>query len=268
MSIINRIFGKHVKLSINENENEIALTESGNEKVITFNNIVYSKLKKGSILVDGYWDYFLPLPNYFNKININNIKNKNVVNVLVIGLGAGTIPYQMLQTYNNVKITALETSAAMIQITKELLQKEDLKKLKIIYHDGYDYINKNVAHLRNLYDLIILDAYIDDKIPDVFFEKQFIDNINFILNNEGIFAINFIQNTKNDLRLLIKNLKDYYKIYYLNTGLFSGNLIILNMKNKNRGINNLLQAFNGLQDNIKLEAYNYYANIKSENKDY
>jgi hypothetical protein len=40
------------------------------------------------------------------------------------------------------------------------------------------------------------------------------------------------------------------------------------MKNKNRGINNLLQAFNGLQDNIKLEAYNYYANIKSENKDY
>jgi hypothetical protein len=46
MSIINRIFGKHVKLSINENENEIALTESGNEKVITFNNIVYSKLKK------------------------------------------------------------------------------------------------------------------------------------------------------------------------------------------------------------------------------
>jgi hypothetical protein len=49
------------------------------------------------------------------------------VNVLVIGLGAGTIPYQMLQTYNNVKITALETSAAMIQITKDYYKRKILK---------------------------------------------------------------------------------------------------------------------------------------------
>ncbi|MGC8571842.1 MAG: spermidine synthase [Candidatus Micrarchaeia archaeon] len=261
MSIIDKIFRKNVKLSINENENNILLTENGNEKIITFNNIVYSKLKKGSILVNGYWDYFLPLPNYFNKINNFNGK----INILIIGLGAGTIPYQMLHVYDNIKIISLETSQTMINITKELIQKEDLKRLKIIYEDGNKYVNKNAENLRDSFDLIILDAYIDDEIPKVFFEEQFIKNSSILLKKEGILAINFVKNTKNNLNLLINNLKKYYKIGYLNTGLFSGNIIVLGLKNKNRHVKDLLQAFDGLPADIKLESYDYYANIEEIN---
>ncbi|MGC8649048.1 MAG: spermidine synthase [Candidatus Micrarchaeia archaeon] len=248
MSILNKIFKRNV-LTINENGNQIELIEKGNEKIITYNKIVYSRIKINNILVNGYWDYFLPLPNFF--------KSRNKVNILLIGLGAGTIPYQMLNLYNNVRITALDTSNAMIEITKKLIPSNILKKIRLNKIDGIDYINKNLKYFKNFYSLIILDAYIDDKIPEGFYKKDFIEKVHDFLTDDGLFTINFVKTPSNDLNNMLIKLKEYFKVYLLDTGYLSGNIIIICSKNNV----NIIESLEGLPDNIKQETFPSYYRI-------
>jgi spermidine synthase len=251
LSILNRIFKRNV-LTINENGNQIELIEKGNEKIITYNKIVYSRIKINNILVNGYWDYFLPLPNFF--------KNRNKVNILLIGLGAGTIPYQMLNIYSNIRITALDTSDAMIQITKKLIPSNILKKIRLNKIDGIEYINKNLNYFKKFYDLIILDAYINDKIPDGFYKEDFIEKVYKFLTDDGLFTINFVKTQSNNLDDMIVKLKKYFKVYLLDTGYLSGNIIIICSKNNI----NIVESLNDLPENIKQETYSSYNRIISK----
>jgi len=165
-------------------ESNIVVVKRRKDRVLLSDNIVYSRLKDGTIYTRSYWDYFSVLPALYSNPKI-----------LMIGLGGGTIPYQINHLFGSrAKIDVVEIDPNMVTASKAFLPgKIDAN---IIIEDGIAY----VAKCKGEYDIIILDSFKKDNIPDPFFEEKFIENVYNALTDDGVFAINYTFSTIGVLR--------------------------------------------------------------------
>ncbi len=198
-----------------------AITENGSAINFRVNGVLYSALKKGSVYVDSYHDYFTPLPLLFDSPK-----------ALVIGLGIGTIPAQFSMLYGKgVSVDVVETEEECIRLTKRFL--EDIK-FNIIHEDGL----KTVKDCKGKYDLIIQDAYITDRFPTLhipyeFMRRQFMQDAFNALKEDGILAINYAPDVVY-LPIYIHNLKKHFRHVYRIRHIFLGNYILICSKTRDK----------------------------------
>jgi spermidine synthase len=218
IEILNRLFRsfRHEEeiYSVKDNDDTISVIDYGEERALKLNNVVYSRLNKKSIYTGSYWDYFTPLPALFNNPRI-----------LMIGLGGGTVAFQLKKIFGKkVTIDIVEISRKMVEAAKYFLPVK-LDKVSIIVDDGVKYIKTR----HDFYDIIILDAYEGDHIPQPFFEDEFISAAHSALKSEGVLAINYALNLSALVYLehYLKSLRRYFKTYTINNPFTSGNMIIL-----------------------------------------
>ncbi|MEM0149870.1 MAG: fused MFS/spermidine synthase [Candidatus Micrarchaeaceae archaeon] len=182
---------------------------------VRYNGVVYSRISPNSILTHSYWDYFLPLAYAYENAR-----------VLMIGLGGGTIAYQLEKALAPIsKFDIVEVDQDMINLAR--LFYPDMRA-NIIKGDGLEYIKDK----RGQYDMIILDAYINYSIPAAFISKAFIDDACAALSSNGILAINYLQdaNGAQASRAFIEMLKASFNVYTLATKATLYNTIILASK--------------------------------------
>jgi spermidine synthase len=192
-----------------EGDYEFSVTKRGNTKVFKFNGIVHSELRDNSVYTDTYHDYFIPLPLLFDRPK-----------VLLIGLGGGTIPFQLKSLYGDrVQIEAVEFSRGVIRIAKEFIPKGI--RFKTVYGDGFEYMKR----WKNRYDIIICDAFIANRIPKQFLGKEFVDAANRALTKNGILAVNYAPDIIFLPAYLLK-LRKYFKVYTLKYILFANYILI------------------------------------------
>jgi spermidine synthase len=195
---------------------DIRIDDDGDKKVLKYNGITYSAASASSIYTHLYWDYFIPLPLLFEKPKI-----------LLIGLGGGTIPYQLSKIYNDIDIEIAEINEKMVEIAKTFTG-IDLSKFKIYIEDGATVVKLK----RNEYNIIILDAYINDRIPKQFLGEEFISDAYSALKEDGILAINYARR----LSLLLEyityksRLRKFFNLYELKKGINSKNSILIASK--------------------------------------
>jgi spermidine synthase len=189
----------------------VKIIDNGETKTLKYNGITYSLLNKNGIYTDSYHDCFLPLPLFYD-----------TANVLIIGLGGGTIPFNLKKTYGEkINIDVVEFDGNMVEIAKKFLDVDHFD-FNIIVEDGFSYINKSTK----LYDIIILDAFVNDNIPGQFLSEDFIKLAHDRLSEKGILAVNYIprwffQHT------YVRRIKNYFKVYKIN---HHGNLIFIGSK--------------------------------------
>ncbi len=194
-------------------EDKLSIMEWNDQRALFFNNIPYSKITKGSYFTGSYYDFFIPLPSIFRK---------NSVKMLILGLGGGTMPYQMRGFYGNkVKITAVEPNKDMIEMAKKFVPR-GLKNTRVIMDDGFGYLKAQ----REKYDILVLDAYVRDHMPEPFYTEEFINLANKALAADGILAINFAFDAIR-LPMYIRRLKKHFKQVYRLSHIMFGNYIII-----------------------------------------
>jgi spermidine synthase len=208
---LEKYFGWEVITEIKDSH--ATVVKHGNEKILLYDNIIYSKLKDNSLYTHSYWDYFIPLPALYENPKI-----------LIIGLGGGTIPYQINKLFGS------KADIDVVELDKNMLKIADLflpEKLNanIIIEDGYLYVQK----FKNKYDIIMMDPFIRDNIPDQFFESKFIENVNNALKPEGILAINYVFSAIGMIRQrdFKAKLSKFFSIYTINYSFMSGNRIFI-----------------------------------------
>ncbi len=215
--IIEKIKGEKVIETKVEDEKVLTLTKGPEGISVKFNGITYSRRNQKGIFTRSYWDYFTPLPLLFKDPKI-----------LMIGLGGGTIVYQLNQLYGDkIKMDVVEIDKNMVELAKKFIP-DDIKKIKVYVQDGIQYLKSN----NKKYDILILDVYEGDKIPEAFLEESTIKYINDSLSDDGILAINYAMSFKAIVFLqnYINKLKRYFKVYLVNNPLGSGNTIIMGSK--------------------------------------
>ncbi len=253
MSIINKMIekikGERV-IRTEKDENKIlTLTEGPEDISVKFNGITYSRRAKKKIFTGSYWDYFTPLPLLYDKPSI-----------LMIGLGGGTIVYQINRLYNQkIDMDVVEIDENMVKLAREFIP-EDIKNINLFIEDGIEFLKKS----KKKYELVFLDAYDGDKIPDSFLDEKTISYINNTLTSDGILAINYAMSFKAIVffQNYISKLKKYFKVYLVNNPLGSGNTIIICSKKMEKAeISENINKMKKEDDNMHvIKGYNNMSN--------
>ncbi len=190
--------------------------ENGSYKVLKYNGLIYSRINKKNIFSHGYWDFFIPL--------FENFKNPSV---LMIGLGGGTLVYQIKKIFGEkVNFDLVEISKSSVDVSKKFYP--TIINENIYIDDGYNFV-KNTD---KKYDIIILDAYSHSRIPEQFLTVEFSSNVSRILKDEGVFAINyaFMFLGRKLFKKYVSILKEKFAVYEVWTYITEMNIILICVK--------------------------------------
>ena len=115
--------------------------------------------------------------------------NSEPKRVLMIGLGGGSIPNVLEELYPNVHIDIVEIDEAVVRVAKQYFGFSESSRKQVHVNDARVYIKR--AGLKKLqYDLIILDAFTGDYIPEHLMTKEFLEESRALLSEGGVLVAN------------------------------------------------------------------------------
>jgi spermidine synthase len=120
--------------------------------------------------------------------------NKNVKQVLAIGLGGGSLPKYIHAYCPEIVSKVIELNPKIIQVARsQFCVPENDERLDIVEGDGLVYL----AESADIADVLMIDAFDSNGIPPDFCSQDFFDQCANVLTNEGILAINLWGSDKN-----------------------------------------------------------------------
>ena len=108
------------------------------------------------------------------KFGLEKIDLSNTKKILILGMGGGSVIKTLQDDFNYQNhITAIDIDPVIIKIAKEEFDIIEGENLKIICEDAQLFMQLNSQK----FDLIIIDLYIDIKVPSSFLKIPFWQNI-------------------------------------------------------------------------------------------
>lgn len=108
--------------------------------------------------------------------------------VLVIGLGGGSLVKRMWRDYAPVHVDAVELDPEVVEIARGLFALPDDERIRVVVGDGRTFVEA----CTQTYDLIIVDAFDDDRIPRPLTTEEFMRACRDLLSPGGAIAYNVI----------------------------------------------------------------------------
>jgi spermidine synthase len=107
--------------------------------------------------------------------------------VLILGFGGGSVA-TILRSERGMPnpITGVELDEMMLKAGREHFGIGKIADLKLIVSDALDYIRQ----CQEKFSLIVTDIYVDDKVPAVFQQRSFIEEVKRCLQPEGKLVFN------------------------------------------------------------------------------
>lgn len=115
--------------------------------------------------------------------------NPEPESVLVIGLGGGSIPMALNEMYPRATIDAVEIDEAVVRVAKQYFNFAENDKLKVHVVDARVF-TKRAGLQGKKYDLIILDAFTGDYIPEHLMTKEYLEETRALLADPGVLVAN------------------------------------------------------------------------------
>ncbi len=109
--------------------------------------------------------------------------------VLMVGLGGGTIPTALNELYPQAVIDAVEIDPAVVRMAREYFAFESNERLRVHEIDARVF-TKRARKRGTQYDLILLDAYNGDYIPEHLLTREYLEESKALLTPNGVLAAN------------------------------------------------------------------------------
>ena len=116
-------------------------------------------------------------------------------NVLIIGLGGGSLPRALAMTLPNAHIDAVEIDPAVTRVAKQYFRFTPGPDTTVIEEDGRTYVKRALRAGRH-YDLIMLDAYDHEYIPEHLLTREFLQEVKSLLEPNGVVAANTFSSSR------------------------------------------------------------------------
>ncbi len=118
------------------------------------------------------------------------VKQSN--NILVLGMGAGSVVETLRNDFNsNAQIDLVDFDPVIIEIAKQHFNLHLNKNVKLIEADAHQYLKE----CKQQYDLIIVDLFIDNNIPEKFIGLDFVQHLTTQLTKKGSIIFNTMRQT-------------------------------------------------------------------------
>jgi spermidine synthase len=112
--------------------------------------------------------------------------------VLVLGLGAGSIAETIRTSFQSkAPLTLVDIDPAIIQLAKGEFNIHAFDPVRLVLADAFDYVKT----CSQTYDLVIVDIFIIDTIPEKFTQDEFLSELARIISPNGKLLYNTMRNT-------------------------------------------------------------------------
>lgn len=108
--------------------------------------------------------------------------------VLVIGLGGGSLVKRMWRDYAPVHVDAVEIDPEVVEVARGLFELPDDERIRVVVGDGRAFVDTCAER----YDIIVVDAFDDDRIPRPLTTEEFMRTCRDLLAPGGVIAYNVI----------------------------------------------------------------------------
>lgn len=189
---------------------------------------------------------------------------KQVKDVLVIGLGGGSIPKYLHHFLPEMQTRVVEINPRIIQVARShFYLPENDEKLEVIEGDGVAYLQEN----SNATDVLLLDIFDSQGVPPDLYNQAFFDTCAEVLRLDGMMAVNLWGSDKNfDIYLQRIEQSFHDRVLVLRTGR-PGNIVVMAFKRPPRDLrwSTLRVRAKALQENHKIEFLEFVEKLKDEN---
>ena len=155
-----------------------------------FNDELTVLLVKGQyqlVTPEAIYSYGNRYDNFFNAFKSLDLEKENIDTALILGLGLGSIPY-MLENYfkQNYRYTAVEIDDAIINLASKYVLHKLKSEITTVCTDAINYVKID----QNKYDLVAMDVFVSDYIPDQFETEEFLLDLKSMLSKNGLLMFN------------------------------------------------------------------------------
>lgn len=142
--------------------------------------------------------------------------------ILIIGLGGGTLPRTLQKILPAASIDAVEVDPAVVRVALKYFDFVPLRQTRIFEEDGRVFV-KRMGRQQARYDLVMLDAFDHEYIPEHLLTREFLREIKGLLSPHGVLAANTFASS----RLYDFESATYYSVFGDFYRLKRGNRVIL-----------------------------------------
>ena len=115
-------------------------------------------------------------------------------NILVIGLGGGTLPLALKQILPETVIDTVEIDPAVVRVAERYFGYRQGPRQRLFVDDGRAFIERAQREGRE-YDMVMLDAFDTDYIPSHLLTREFLLTVRSILSSDGVLVANTFTNS-------------------------------------------------------------------------
>jgi spermidine synthase len=115
--------------------------------------------------------------------------------VLIIGLGGGTIPRALREVVPQARIDVVEIDPAVVKVARRYFDLGNSNALNVIEADGRVLVKRALREQKR-YDLIMLDAFDHEYIPEHLLTREFLQEVKSLLTPGGVLAANTFSSSR------------------------------------------------------------------------
>ncbi len=165
--------------------------------------------------------------NFFEAFKQVDLDKYPIENVLVLGLGLGSIPLMLEKNFEKkYNYTAVEIDESVIYLASKYTLPQLESRIEMICADAFAY----VMQTEQKFDLICMDVFLDDIIPEEFEENNFLEKLKTLISDNGILLFNRLANHPRDVeRTKVFYHRDFKAVFHQANYLeVKGNWMLLN----------------------------------------
>lgn len=121
--------------------------------------------------------------------------NPQPSSILIVGLGGGTLPRALHQVLPNAHIDVVEIDPAVVRVAKRFFDFRSGDRIHVAQTDGRVFV-KRALRERRRYDLIMLDAFDHEYIPEHLLTREFLEEVASLLTDDGVLAANTFSSSR------------------------------------------------------------------------
>lgn len=213
--LLSHFYEFHIESAPSEHNPHLYVSLSRGRYQLSTENAIYS-----------YGDLYSNFVRAFLRLNLDKL---NIEEVLILGFGLGSIPVILEKKYDKkYYYTAVEIDENVLYLANKYTLPEIKSSIQTICTDAFSFAEIT----EQKFDLICMDIFLDDVIPEEFEGSYFLENLASMLHTEGVLLYNRLSLTEEDkvkskTFLEEKFLRVFPEGQILDVG---GNWILLNRK--------------------------------------
>lgn len=143
----------------------------------------------------SYADLYDNFTRTFRKINLDTVR---INDVLILGFGLGSIPFMLEKVFRkNYRYVGVERDEVVAFWASQYVLPELKSPVELQMADAWMFVET----CSETFDLIVMDIFVDDVIPEEFEELEFLEGLKALLNPDGLLLYNRLAAQPEDRRL-------------------------------------------------------------------